>query len=60
MDTTCSFESKFIKEIIEDISSKLNLPYFMVATHSVGIEPRVQELNKLLSRGSDDARMVGI
>ena len=32
----------------------------MVATHPVGIEPRLQELNKLLSSGLDGVCMVGI
>ena len=59
VNTTCSFESTLIKDIIEDISSKLNLPYFMVATYPVGIETRVQKLNELL-RGSGDVCMVGI
>ena len=59
VNTTCSFESTLREDIIEDISSKLNLPYFMVATYPVGIESRVQKLNELLRR-SGDVCMVGI
>ena len=48
MDTTDSFESKCIEEIIEDILVKLNLAYFSATPYLAGIESRVQEVNKYL------------
>ncbi|XP_050266324.1 disease resistance protein RPV1-like [Quercus robur] len=55
------FESKFIRKIIEDISGKLNeFAHLTVASHPVGIESRMQELNKLLNKHSSDVCMVGI
>ncbi|XP_075664754.1 disease resistance protein RML1A-like isoform X2 [Castanea sativa] len=54
-------ESKLIEEIIEDIVSKLNeMTHLTVASYPVGIESRVQELNKLLSSSSSEVCMVGI
>ena len=61
MDTIGSFESNFIEEIAEDISNKLNeLAQLTAVPYPVGIESRVLELNKLLSRGSSDVCVVGI
>ena len=60
MDSTRSFESELIKKIIGDISNKLNLEYFMVASYPVGLETRMQNLSKLLNRDSSDVHMVGI
>ena len=58
-DTTGSFESNFIEEIIEDISNKLyELAQLTAVPYPVGIESRVLELNKLLSSGSGDVCMV--
>ena len=58
---TGSFESKFIGKIIDDISGKLNeLAHLTVASHPVGIESRMQELNKLLNKHSSGVCMVGI
>ncbi|XP_030945912.1 TMV resistance protein N-like [Quercus lobata] len=55
-----SFESTFMEEIIKDIFNKLDLAYFRVATYPVGIESRLQGLDRLLSRDSGDVCMVGI
>uniref|UniRef100_A0A7N2N3H8 TIR domain-containing protein n=1 Tax=Quercus lobata TaxID=97700 RepID=A0A7N2N3H8_QUELO len=54
------FESTFMEEIIKDIFNKLDLAYFRVATYPVGIESRLQGLDRLLSRDSGDVCMVGI
>jgi GTPase SAR1 family protein len=58
VDTTDSFESKCIEEIIEDILVKLNLAYFSVTPYPVGIESRVQEVNELFER--DYVCIIGI
>ena len=59
-DTTRSFESESIEKIIGYIFNKLNLEYIMVASYPVGLESRVQNLSKLLDKGSGDVCMVGI
>lgn len=49
-----------MEKIIKDIFNKLDLAYFTVATYPIGIESRLQGLNRLLSRDSGDVCMVGI
>ncbi|XP_023896754.1 disease resistance protein RPV1-like [Quercus suber] len=53
-------ESELIQEIVQRVSLIVNRTYLNVAKYPVGIEPRVHEVNSLLSIGSNDIRMVGI
>ena len=53
-------ESKFIQEIVQTVSIIVNCTYLNVASHPVGIESRVQDINSLLSIGRNDICMVGI
>ncbi|XP_050263994.1 disease resistance protein RPV1-like [Quercus robur] len=53
-------ESKLIEKIIGDILIKLNLAYFTVTPYPVGVESRVQEINKHLDEYAGDVCMVGI
>ncbi|KAK4564014.1 hypothetical protein RGQ29_006203 [Quercus rubra] len=53
-------ESKFIQEIVQTVSIIVNCTYLNVASHPVGIESRVQDINSLLSIGRNDTCMVGI
>ncbi|XP_040364157.1 disease resistance protein RPV1 [Rosa chinensis] len=55
------YESKFIDEIIEDISAQvIKQTPLNVAKFPVGIESRVQYMLELLDVGRSDIRMVGI
>ncbi|ONH91521.1 hypothetical protein PRUPE_8G120600 [Prunus persica] len=55
------YESKFIHEIIEEISRQLNRLYLTHETnYLVGIDSRMREMNDLLGVGVADVRMVGI
>ncbi|XP_028126648.1 TMV resistance protein N-like [Camellia sinensis] len=54
------FEAKFIQKVVEEISCKLKRTFLEVADHPVGIASRVEDINLLLSIGSDDVRMIGI
>ncbi|KAG6628089.1 hypothetical protein CIPAW_15G176500 [Carya illinoinensis] len=53
-------ESKFIQEIVQEVSRMVNYSYLNVAKYLVGIESRVQDIDLLLSIGMNDIRMVGI
>ncbi|XP_021810265.1 TMV resistance protein N-like [Prunus avium] len=54
-------ESKFIHNIVEEISLRTsNRTYLKVAKYPVGLESRVQDMDKLLCVGKTDVRMVGI
>ncbi|KAG6676522.1 hypothetical protein I3842_15G156200 [Carya illinoinensis] len=53
-------ESKFIKEIVQDVSRIVNSSYLNVAKYLVGMESRMQDIDLLLSIGMNDIRMVGI
>ncbi|KAG6676635.1 hypothetical protein I3842_15G162000 [Carya illinoinensis] len=54
-------ESKFIEEIVQDVSRIANDHlYLNVAEHLVGLKPHVEDVNLLLSVGTDDVRMIGI
>ncbi|KAM5569613.1 TMV resistance protein N [Rosa sericea] len=56
----CS-ETSVIHKIVEEILEQvINSTYLYVAEYPVGIEPRVQEIHKLLCVGGRDVRMVGI
>ncbi|KAK9949805.1 hypothetical protein M0R45_005317 [Rubus argutus] len=55
------YESKFIHEVVEEISAKvLRCTYLNVAKHLVGIQRRQGRMEKLLGVGENDVRMVGI
>ncbi|XP_040370212.1 disease resistance protein RPV1-like [Rosa chinensis] len=55
------YESKFIHEVVEEISVKvLCRTYLNVAKHPVGIQRRHQCVEELLGVGENDVRMVGI
>ncbi|KAL5173275.1 TMV resistance protein N [Glycine soja] len=61
MDTRDKYEYKFIKEIVELVSSKFNLDLLYVSDVLVGLESPVLEVKSLLDIGSDDVvHMVGI
>ena len=54
-------ESEFIQQIVEEISnSKLYRNPLHVATYPVGVNSRMEALEKLLDIESNDVRMVGI
>ncbi|KAG6676525.1 hypothetical protein I3842_15G156400 [Carya illinoinensis] len=53
-------ESKFIQEIVQEVSRIVNYSYLNVAKYLVGMESRVQEIDLLLCIGMNDIRMVGI
>ncbi|CAL2279018.1 unnamed protein product [Prunus armeniaca] len=54
-------ESKFIHEITEEISRKLNRAYLTYETnYPIEIDSRIREMNDLLGVGVADVRMVGI
>ncbi|XP_042960398.1 TMV resistance protein N-like [Carya illinoinensis] len=53
-------ESKFIQEIVQEVSRIVNYSYLNVAKYLVGMESRVQDIDLLLSIGMNDIRMVGI
>ncbi|KAG6628087.1 hypothetical protein CIPAW_15G176300 [Carya illinoinensis] len=53
-------ESKFIEEIVQEISRIVNYSYLNVAKYLVGMESRVQEIDLLLCIGMNVIRMVGI
>ena len=54
-------ESEFIQQIVEEISnSKLYRNPLHIATYPVGVNSRMEDLEKLLDIESNDVRMVGI
>ncbi|XP_061990444.1 disease resistance protein RPV1-like isoform X2 [Rosa rugosa] len=60
LSENCS-ESGVIHKIVEEISEQvINNTKLDVAKYPVGIEPRVQEIHKLLGVGETDVHMVGI
>ncbi|XP_021827253.1 TMV resistance protein N-like [Prunus avium] len=60
-DTEFVRESKFIHEITEMISQKLNRAYLTYETnYPVEIDSRIREINDLLSVGVADVRTIGI
>ncbi|XP_034926963.2 disease resistance protein Roq1-like [Populus alba] len=52
-------EAKFIREIIKDVSKKLEPKYF-VREHLVGMDRRARNIYDFLSTATDDVRIVGI
>ncbi|KAG7945383.1 hypothetical protein I3843_15G148900 [Carya illinoinensis] len=53
-------ESKFIQEIVQEVSRIVNYSYLYVSKYLVGMESHVQDIDLLLSIGMNDIRMVGI
>ncbi|KAG6676508.1 hypothetical protein I3842_15G155000 [Carya illinoinensis] len=53
-------ESKFIQEIVQEVSRMINYSYLNIAKYLVGLESRVQDIDLLLCIGMNDIRMVGI
>ncbi|KAJ4969985.1 hypothetical protein NE237_003084 [Protea cynaroides] len=53
-------ESRFIESIVEDVSMKVKQRHLNTPIYRVGIDPRVDSLNKLLNVGSNDIRIIGI
>ncbi|XP_042960405.1 disease resistance protein RUN1-like isoform X2 [Carya illinoinensis] len=53
-------ESKFIQEIVQEVSRIVNYSYLNIAKYLVGMESRVQDIDLLLSIRMNDIRMVGI
>ena len=56
----CRHESKFIKDIVDEILHKLRYALQRDASDLVGIDSRVEELMKLLAIGSNDVRIIGV
>ncbi|KAK4835602.1 hypothetical protein QYF36_011888 [Acer negundo] len=53
-------ESRLIKEIVREISYKLNAPFPTIPKGFVGIESRLKNIFQLLEPESDDIRFIGI
>ncbi|XP_048432601.1 LOW QUALITY PROTEIN: disease resistance protein RPV1-like [Pyrus x bretschneideri] len=53
-------ESEVIREISQEISSKLSDTFSQVSKELVGIESRLEELNTYLGTDLDDVRIIGI
>lgn len=57
----CRHEYKFIKNIVEQVSQKVNQIPLEVAWHPVGVDSRVKDIELLLQSGNEnEVRMVGI
>ncbi|XP_062173051.1 disease resistance protein RPV1-like isoform X2 [Alnus glutinosa] len=54
------YESRFIKNIVEEVLCKVNPACFDVAKHPIGIDSHVEEMKVLLNLGTSDVRIVGI
>ncbi|XP_059429953.1 disease resistance protein RUN1-like [Corylus avellana] len=54
------YESRFIKEIVEEVMCKVNPARLDVAKHPIGIESCVHDIKGLLNLGTSDVRIVGI
>ncbi|XP_062171815.1 disease resistance protein RPV1-like isoform X3 [Alnus glutinosa] len=54
------YESRFIKEIVEEVLCKVNPARLDVAKHPIGMESRVDDIKCLLNLGTSDVRIVGI
>ncbi|VVA39329.1 PREDICTED: TMV resistance [Prunus dulcis] len=55
------FQATFINDIVEGIVKEiLSVPSWHVAAHPVGIESRVEDVERLLDVGGNGRRMVGI
>ncbi|XP_059429149.1 disease resistance protein RPV1-like [Corylus avellana] len=54
------YESRFIKEIVEEVLCKVNPARLDVAKHPIGMESRVHQIKDLLNLGTLDVRIVGI
>ncbi|KAL6214486.1 hypothetical protein ACLB2K_013920 [Fragaria x ananassa] len=54
------YESQLIENIVEDIGNKLEPKVLNVASHAIGIDDRVKDINKWLRDGSTDVGVAGI
>ncbi|MED6223667.1 hypothetical protein PIB30_076243 [Stylosanthes scabra] len=55
------YEYKFIQQITEEISNRLNITSLHIADHPVGLNYRVSKVVRLLElKSNDDTKMVGI
>ncbi|CAJ2667123.1 unnamed protein product, partial [Trifolium pratense] len=54
------YEFKFIQSIVDEVSRKLNRIPLNVATHPVGLQARVSDVNSLLELECNDVKMIGI
>ncbi|XP_038704788.1 uncharacterized protein LOC120000742 [Tripterygium wilfordii] len=53
-------EAKFIRGIVEKVLVELDPTRLLVAENHVGLDSRLEDMRKLLDRGSNDVRVVGI
>ncbi|KAL4622191.1 hypothetical protein ACB092_06G279900 [Castanea dentata] len=53
-------EAMTIRDIIQEISLRLDNKYLFVALYPVGVEARIEDMTSLLCVGATDVRMVGI
>lgn len=54
------YESKFIEEILKEVSKKVKPADLFVARHPVGVDSRVKVVKALLNLGTPDVHIVGI
>lgn len=57
---SCRHESEVIREISQEIFSKLSDTFSQVSKELVGIESRLEEINTYLGTELDDVRIIGI
>ncbi|KAL7175640.1 hypothetical protein ACSBR2_029271 [Camellia fascicularis] len=53
-------EVKFIRKIVEEFLCELKHTFLNVVVHLIRIDSRVEDINLMLSIGSNDVRMIGI
>uniref|UniRef100_A0A1S4E327 TIR domain-containing protein n=1 Tax=Cucumis melo TaxID=3656 RepID=A0A1S4E327_CUCME len=58
-DSSCD-EATLVKEIVHEISTKLNKTLLTIAKNPVGIGSHIEKLNSALDLESNDVRMIGI
>lgn len=57
----CRVESKFIQQVVEEVSSKLNRPTMSIATNPVGIDDFLKSIRPVLGiELNEETRMIGI
>ncbi|XP_059461751.1 disease resistance protein RPV1-like [Corylus avellana] len=54
------YESRFIKEIVEEVLCKVNPAHLDVAKHPIGMGSRVRHIKDLLNLGTSDVCILGI
>ncbi|KAL0536405.1 hypothetical protein IC582_025353 [Cucumis melo] len=58
-DSSCD-EATLVKEIVHEISTKLNKTLLTIAKNPVGISSHIEKLNSALDLETNDVRMIGI